>query len=424
VREYAAEPAAAIRPTCAAASRLRLVGQQTTVHDGLARGSGRPRGVSDFLTVMGLAALPAAANFLGGGLAEVFRVSGRVLSLALHLAAGIVLAVVGLELMPEALQASPPWVPLLAFVAGGAAFIGLDRLIGYVQGRLGGSEEQSGALAIFGGVALDLFSDGVMIGTGTVLNPALGLLLALGQMPADVPEGFAAVATLRSAGVSRKQRLLMTAGFAIPILVGAALGFLALRDAPEVVTLSVLALTGGALVAVVVEEMVTEAHEGDTSRLGPIFLTAGFALFAGSLRVPRGEWVSGCRLCVPKRGQQRPPPSALTPANCSAGVPRRALARDAMSSRRCAARERRRPPRVARRALNPKLLLDAGCAGSRRYASGWRHPRLARWGAIRCEWSRATPGSYGVWLLEGRSRGSAVPATYRYPRTERRTPRS
>ncbi len=44
-------------------------------------------------------------------IAEVFRVSGRALSLSLHLAAGIVLAVVGLELMPEALKASPPWVP-------------------------------------------------------------------------------------------------------------------------------------------------------------------------------------------------------------------------------------------------------------------------------------------------------------------------
>ncbi len=76
--------------------------------------------MSKFLVVIGFAALPALANFLGGGLAEVFRVSGRSLSLALHLAAGIVLAVVGLELMPEALQANPPWVPLLAFVAGGA----------------------------------------------------------------------------------------------------------------------------------------------------------------------------------------------------------------------------------------------------------------------------------------------------------------
>lgn len=244
--------------------------------------------MSDFLIVVGLAALPAVANFSGGLLAEMFRVSGRALSLALHLAAGIVLAVVGLELMPEALRASQPWVPLLAFVAGGAAFIGLDRLVGYVQGRLGGGEQQKGALAIFGGVSMDLFSDGVMIGTGTVLNPALGLLLALGQMPADVPEGFAAVATMRNAGIRRRNRVLLAAGFAIPILLGAALGFLALRQAPEVVTLSVLALTGGALAAVVVEEMVSEAHDGDTSQVGPIFLTAGFALFA-AISVYLGE---------------------------------------------------------------------------------------------------------------------------------------
>ncbi len=80
---------------------------------------------------------------------------------------------------------------------------------------------------------MDLFSDGVMIGTGTVLNPALGLLLALGQMPADLPEGFAAVATLRNAGVKRKQRILLAAAFALPILLGAALGYLALRNAPK-----------------------------------------------------------------------------------------------------------------------------------------------------------------------------------------------
>jgi ZIP family zinc transporter len=236
--------------------------------------------VSEFAVVMGLASLPAVANFVGGGLAEIFRVSARALSLALHLAAGIVLAVVGLELMPEALDTSTPWVPLLAFVAGGAVFIGLDRTVGYVQARMGGDEQQRGAFAIFGGVSMDLFSDGVMIGTGTVINPALGLLLALGQMPADVPEGFAAVATMRNAGIKRRTRLLLTAAFAIPILVGAVLGYLALREAAEVVTLSVLALTGGALTAVVVEEMVSEAHEGDTSQLGPLFLTAGFALFA------------------------------------------------------------------------------------------------------------------------------------------------
>lgn len=233
-----------------------------------------------FALVLALAALPAAGNFLGGLASEVTEVSERALSLALHLAAGIVLAVVGLELMPQALQAAPPWVPILAFVGGGAFFLGVEWLLDHVKNRMGGGQGSTGPLAIFTGVSLDLFSDGVMIGTATLLSPSLGLLLALGQVPADIPEGFAAIATLRRAGIARRTRVLMALSFTAPVLLGAALGYFALRQAPEVLTLSVLALTGGALTSVVVEDVIGEAHEGQTSRLGPIALTAGFALFA------------------------------------------------------------------------------------------------------------------------------------------------
>ncbi|WP_203225644.1 hypothetical protein [Kocuria sp. SM24M-10] len=41
-----------------------------------------------------------------------------------------------------------------------------------------------------------------------------------------------------------------------------------------------LAITGGALTSVVVEEMLTEAHEGETGVWGLILLTGGFAVFA------------------------------------------------------------------------------------------------------------------------------------------------
>lgn len=84
------------------------------------------------------------------------------MSPALHLAAGIVMAMVGLELMPEVLGASPPWVPILAFVGDGASFMGIERVIGSIRRRLGAGEESSGPLAIFTGVSLDLFNDGVM----------------------------------------------------------------------------------------------------------------------------------------------------------------------------------------------------------------------------------------------------------------------
>ena len=72
----------------------------------------------------------------------------------------------------------------------------------------------------------------------------------------------------------------MAAAFALPILVGAILGCVALRQAPELLTLSVLAVTGGALTSVVFDEMITEAHEHPTSLWEPIALTVGFALFA------------------------------------------------------------------------------------------------------------------------------------------------
>jgi ZIP family zinc transporter len=75
--------------------------------------------MNESFLVLALAALPAIANFIGGVLAEVSTVSPRLLSLALHLTAGIVLVVVGVELMPQVLVASQAWVVILAFPAGG-----------------------------------------------------------------------------------------------------------------------------------------------------------------------------------------------------------------------------------------------------------------------------------------------------------------
>ena len=64
--------------------------------------------MEEYFIVLSLVLLPAGGNFLGGLLAEFINVSQRVLSLALHAAAGIVLAVVGVELMPRVLEANPP----------------------------------------------------------------------------------------------------------------------------------------------------------------------------------------------------------------------------------------------------------------------------------------------------------------------------
>lgn len=236
--------------------------------------------MNDYLIALALAAIPAVGNFGGGVLAEVFNISKRILSLALHAAAGIVLAVIGVELMPEVLQAEPSWVVILAFLVGGAFAVGVDKAFDVIRARVPSQRANAGPWMIYFGVAVDLFSDGLMIGAGSTVSLGLGLLLALGQVAADIPEGFAIIATFKDQDTTRRQRLLIAASFAVPVLLGATVGYWVVRGRPELVKLALLSFTAAILVATAVEEIITEAHEKDEdTRLQEFVLIAGFALF-------------------------------------------------------------------------------------------------------------------------------------------------
>ncbi len=110
-------------------------------------------------------------------------------------------------------------------------------------------------------------------------SPVYGLL-ALGQVPADIPDEFATIATFKDRRIPRARRLLLATSFGVPILLGAALGFFGVRSRPEIVKLSLLAFTAGILLSVAVEEMIPEAYEAGEPRFAPLALVGGFAIFA------------------------------------------------------------------------------------------------------------------------------------------------
>ena len=230
----------------------------------------------EYLQVLGLALLPAAGNFAGGVVAELVTPTRRQLSRALHVAAGIVVAIVAVELIPEATRgAAPPWAVVLGLALGGAFYMLLEWAIEAAVGA-----RASGPWMVYAAVAIDLFSDGLIIGVSSVVSFGLALVLALGQVTADFPEGFATVANLKDKQVPRSRRMLVSALFVVPCLVGATIGYWLLRDQAESLKLVALAFTAGILVIAAGEEMIGEAHEGreDTSYTAGFFI-AGFALF-------------------------------------------------------------------------------------------------------------------------------------------------
>ena len=226
------------------------------------------------LRVMLLALLPFAGNFAGALLSETVSPSAAWRNRALHAAVGIVFAVVAVEIMPEALQALSGWQIAVAFVVGGAVYLVAQTLI---ERRVAGSGRM---WMIYLAVATDLFGDGLLIGSGTAVAASLGLTLAVGQVLADVPEGAATAITFRANDVPRRKRILLLASLALPVLVGAALSYLTLRNQSEAAQMAALVATSGLFAVAVFEDMITEAHDAaEDTRTSTAFLLVGFAAF-------------------------------------------------------------------------------------------------------------------------------------------------
>jgi ZIP family zinc transporter len=214
-----------------------------------------------FIFVLILSALPVVSNFIGAMLAEALPLSKQTLGLALHSAAGVLLAIASTELLPRVVSAKPVWATILALFIGGAFFVGVNQLLNLSKNRLQGIDHNTVGWVIFLSIAIDLFGDGLMIGTSLTISEHLGITLASARVVAHIPEGFVTNAEFRSQNMRRGQRFLLLAAFIIPVWLGATLGYWGLRGQSDLPKLVVLAFTTGTLITAVVEEIIPEAHQ-------------------------------------------------------------------------------------------------------------------------------------------------------------------
>ena len=189
-------------------------------------------------------------------------------------AAGIVIAIAAIEVFPEALDSLSRWTVGIAFAIGGLGYLSAQVL---VEKRTEGSGR---VWMIVLAVATDLFGDGLLIGAGSAVSAELGVTLAIGQIMANIPEGFASLSTLRVNDTPRTTRLWLTAAFIAPAVAAAVIGFLVLRTRPEAWQYSALTAAAGLYTVAAFEDIIHEAHDATSdSRRSTVALIAGFTLF-------------------------------------------------------------------------------------------------------------------------------------------------
>lgn len=126
------------------------------------------------------------------------------------------------------------------------------------------------------GAACGAIFAGVLSGTGDV-TMAGAIALAIGIAIQNFPEGAIISLPLRSEGYSRGKSFLLGALSGIVEPIGAIIAIL-LAGLVTPILPYMLAFAAGAMVYVVVEELVPEASEGEHSNLGTIAFAIGFAL--------------------------------------------------------------------------------------------------------------------------------------------------
>lgn len=94
--------------------------------------------MQEFLFALILSALPVVSNFIGAMIAEALPSSKQTLGLALHAAAGVLLAIASTELIPRVVIAKPVWATTLALFLGGAFFVWVNQLLKLSKNRLRG----------------------------------------------------------------------------------------------------------------------------------------------------------------------------------------------------------------------------------------------------------------------------------------------
>ena len=93
------------------------------------------------------------------------------------------------------------------------------------------------------------------------LHAASGIILSLGQILADIPEGFATIANFRDKGVVRAKRLLISASFFLPVVGSAVVAYVALKGRSENLKMAGLVFVAGLYLLAAMEDMMREAHE-------------------------------------------------------------------------------------------------------------------------------------------------------------------
>ena len=254
-----------------------------------------------FAGLVGL--LAGGGLFIGALLGYLGRLHHRIIAIIMGFGAGVLVAVLTLELVIESEERGALAFTAGGFIAGAILFsvtnLLLERRGAADRKRCGAcvaqpSEEDvpGSGLAIAIGALIDGIPESMAIGLSVVAvrsvptaesAASISVALIAGFFLANIPQGLSSASGMREAGRSRGYVLGVWGAVTLASALAAVVGAVAFADAGDQFRAALTALAAGAVLAMLAETMIPEAFHRNMSFIGAV-TASGFmvALILGA----------------------------------------------------------------------------------------------------------------------------------------------
>ena len=238
--------------------------------------------MENYSTVLLYGGIAAIALLTGGIVSIIKQPNAQVRSAILHFAAGVIFSVVSVELLPDIMAKHDA----LEIATGFGAGVLLMLAIRYFLEPKKEEENMLGfPTAFIVVIAVDLIIDGVLMGIGFVTSQETGVFLAIALSIELLSLGMATSIILGNAKLNPKMNILTIIGLCAMVLGSTLLSAALLGGVSSGVLEVILAFGLAALLFLVTEELLVDAHE---SKQNPWLTAAFFSGFLLFMLLPGG----------------------------------------------------------------------------------------------------------------------------------------
>ncbi|WP_159565726.1 zinc transporter ZupT [Budvicia diplopodorum] len=241
-----------------------------------------------------LTLLAGASTFIGAFLGIIGqKPSNRLLAFALGFAAGIMLLISLMEMLPAALNTKgmSPMLGYGMFIIGLLGYFLLDRMLPHQHAhdlmpveRKSSRNLKRTAILLTLGISLHNFPEGIATFVTASTNWELGMGIALAVAIHNIPEGLAVAGPVYAATGSKSTALLWAGLSGTAEIVGGLFAFCLLGpDVSPVIMAAIMAAVAGIMVALSVDELMPLAKEIDPNNNPSYGILCGMSVMGLSL---------------------------------------------------------------------------------------------------------------------------------------------